>query len=69
MVKLKSKARYRNDPLNLDIPEGGIVEVEEDLADHLQRDAPENFSIVKPRRKAPSKPTKDKAVKQPAVKK
>ena len=65
MVKLLVKSDYQSrfKDKQIGFGHGEIIEVSEDLADFLGRDAPENFE------KAPDRPAKDKQVSKPKKKK
>lgn len=65
MIKLKVlsdyQSRFKDKKIGFGV--GDIIEVSDDLADFLSRDAPENFE------KAPDRPAKDKQISKPKKKK
>ncbi len=62
-MKVKANYRYSNSSHNLAYEEGAEFEVSPELWAFLQADAPEAFSVAAA--KAPSKPTKHKAILEP----
>jgi hypothetical protein len=62
-MKLRVKSDYNNRAVHYQ--KGAVLDVSPEEAQALLNDAPENFSIVKP--KAPKRPPRDKAVRAPKV--
>jgi len=66
-MKIVCKFNYKNGALGLNYKAGDVVEVDDALRLYLMTDAPGCFEAVQ--EKAPAKPKRNKAVRNPRAKK